>query len=126
MAVGGMEADLGGRRWRRGLSFVAVDEKVVGAAPTRWKTTQMKGEDAMQGSRSGIVDERGRSLVMDSGVGVSAPAWWRRTAADGVADGGGRRRVGWHRNTGGGGRWSGRRPVQCSVWEESQTRKKKG
>ena len=40
-------------------------------------------------------DERGRSLVMDDGVGVSAPAWWRRKAVDGVADGGGWRRVGW-------------------------------
>ena len=35
------------------------------------------------------MDERGRSLVMDGGVEVSAPAWWRRTAVDGVADGGG-------------------------------------
>ena len=26
---------------------------------------------------------------MDGGVGVSAPAWWRSTAVDGVADGGG-------------------------------------
>ena len=43
----------------------------------------------MQGSWSKAVDERGRSLVMDGGVGVSAPAWWRRTAVDGVADGGG-------------------------------------
>ena len=33
--------------------------------------------------------------IMDIGVGVSALAWWRRTAVDGVADGGGRRRVGW-------------------------------
>ena len=48
-----------------------------------------KREDGMQGSRSEAVDERGRSLVMDGGVRVSAPAWWRRTAADGVADGGG-------------------------------------
>ena len=55
----------------------------------------MKREDGMQGSRSEAVDERGRSLVMDGGVGVSAPAWWRRTVVDGVADGGGRRRVGW-------------------------------
>ena len=43
----------------------------------------------MQGSRSEAVDERGRSLVMDGGVGVSAPASWRRTVVDGVADGGG-------------------------------------
>ena len=28
-----------------------------------------------------------------------------------------RRGWGWRRNTGGGGRWSGRRPVRCSVWE---------
>src|SRR3990170_6821321 len=49
---------------------------------------RMKREDAMQGSWFEAVDERGRSLVMDDGVGVSAPAWWRRTAVDGVADGG--------------------------------------
>ena len=70
-----------------------MDETVVGAAPARWTTAGMKREDRMQGSRSKAVDERGRSLVMDSGVGVSAPAWWRRTAVDVVADGGGRR--GW-------------------------------
>ena len=48
-----------------------------------------KREEGMQGSWSEAVDERGRSLVMDGGIGVSAPAWWRRTAVDGVADGGG-------------------------------------
>ena len=67
---------------------------VVGAAPERWTTAGMKREDGMQGSRSEAVDERGQSLVMDGGVGVSAPAWWRRTV-DGVAGGGRRRRVGW-------------------------------
>jgi len=51
--------------------------------------TGMKREDGMQGSWSEAVDERGRSLVMDDGVGVSAPAWWRRTAVNGVADEGG-------------------------------------
>ena len=66
-----------------------MDETVVGAAPARWTTAGMKREDGMQGSRSEAVDERGRSLVMDDDVGVSAPAWWRRTAVDGVADGGG-------------------------------------
>ena len=71
-----------------------MDETVVGAASARWTTAGMNREDGMQGSRSEAVDERGRSLVMDGGVGVSAPAWWRRTAVDGVADGGGRRRVG--------------------------------
>ena len=72
-----------------------MDETVVGAAPARWMMAGMKREDGMQGSRSEAMDERGRSLVMDGGVGVSASAWWRRTAVDGVADGGGRRRVGW-------------------------------
>ena len=48
-----------------------------------------KREDGMQGSRSEAVDERGRSLVMDSSGGVSAPASWRRTAVDGVAYRGG-------------------------------------
>ena len=66
-----------------------MDETVVGAMPARWTTAGMKREDGMQGSRSEAVDERGRSLVMDGGVGVSAPAWWRRAAVDGVADGGG-------------------------------------
>ena len=66
-----------------------MDETVVGAAPARWTTAGMKREDGMQGSQSKAVDERGRSLVMDGGVGVSALAWWRRTAMDGVADGGG-------------------------------------
>ena len=51
------------------------------------------GEDEARGQdariRSEALDERGRSLVMDGGVGVSAPAWWRRTAVDRVADGGG-------------------------------------
>jgi len=59
---------------------------VIGAVPARWTTAGMKREDGMQGYRSKAVDERGRSLVMDDGVGVSAPAWWRRTAVDGVAD----------------------------------------
>ncbi len=72
-----------------------MDETVVGAAPARWTTAGMKREDGMQGSRSEGVDERGQSLVMYGGVGVSAPAWWRRTGVDGVADGGRRRRVGW-------------------------------
>ena len=72
-----------------------VDETVVGAAPARWTTAGMKREDGMQGSRSEAADERGRSLVMDGSVGVSAPAWWRRMAVDGVVDGGERRRLGW-------------------------------
>ena len=74
-----------------------VDETVVGAAPARWRMAGMKREDRMEGSRSKGVDERGRSLVMDGGGVVSSPTWWRRTAVDGVADGGRRRRVGWRR-----------------------------
>ena len=66
----------------------------------------------MQGSRSEAVDERGRSLVMDGGVGVSAPAWWRRTAVDGVANGGGWRRVGWRRCFGAHGVRMGKREVE--------------
>ena len=66
-----------------------MDETVVGAAPTRWTMAGMKREDEMQGSRYEAVDERGRSLVMDDNIGVSSPAWWRRTAVNGVADGGG-------------------------------------
>ena len=66
-----------------------MDDTVVGAAPARWTTAGMKREDGMQGSRSEAVDERVRSLIMDDGVGASAPAWWRRTAVDGAADGGG-------------------------------------
>ena len=72
-----------------------MEETIVGAAPARWTTAGMKREDGMQGSRSEAVDERGQSLVMDGGVRVSAPPWWKRMAVDGVADGGGRRRVGW-------------------------------
>ena len=72
-----------------------MDETVIGAASARWMMAGMKREDGMQGSRSEAVDERGRSLVMDDAVGVSAPAWWRRTVVDGVVVGGGRRRVGW-------------------------------
>ena len=90
----------------------AVDETVVGAAPERWTTAGMKREDGMQGSRSEAVDERGQSLVMDGGVGVSAPAWWRRTAVDGVADGGRRRRVGWRGCFGAHGVRMGKREVE--------------
>ncbi len=66
-----------------------MDETVIGAAPTRWTTAGMKREDGMQGSQSKAVDERGRSLIMADGFGVSAPTWWWRTAVDGVADRGG-------------------------------------
>ena len=66
-----------------------VDETVVGPAPASWTTVGMKREDGMQGSWSEAMDERGRSLVMDGGVGVPAPAWWRRAVVDEVADGGG-------------------------------------
>ena len=66
-----------------------MDETVVGAAQARWTTAGMKREDGMQGSWSVAMDERGHSLVMDDGVRVSAPTRWRRTAVDGVADGGG-------------------------------------
>ena len=72
----------------------------------------MKREDGMQGSRSEVVDQRCRSLVMDGGVGVSAPAWWRRTAVDGVADGGRRRRVGWRGCFGAHGVRMGKREVE--------------
>ena len=90
-----------------------MDEMIVGAAPARWTTAGMKREDGMQGSRSEAVDESGRSLVMDGGIGVSAPAWWRRTAVDGVADGGGgRRRVGWRGCFGAHGVRMGKREVE--------------
>ena len=105
MAVGGVEE---GRRLRRG----AVDEIVVEAASTRWTTAGMKREDGMQGSQSEAMDERGRSLVIDGDFGVSAPAWWRRTAVDGVADGGERRRVGWRGCFGAHGVRMGKREVE--------------
>ena len=89
-----------------------MDETVVGAAPARWTTAGMKREDGMQGSRSEAMDERGRSLVMDGGVGVSAPAWWRRTAVDRVAESSGRRRVGWRGCFGAHGVRMGKREVQ--------------
>ena len=65
----------------------------------------------MEGSRSEGVNERGRSLVME-GVGVSTLAWWRRTTVDGVADGGGRRRVGWRGCFGAHGVRMGKRKVE--------------
>ena len=75
----------------------------------------MKREEGMKGSWSKAMDERGRSLVMDEGVGVSAPAWWRRMAVDGVADSGGRRRGGGRGWFGGHGVRMGRREVE---WKE--------
>ena len=89
-----------------------MDETVVGAAPARWMTTEMKREDGMQGSRSEVVDERGRSLVMDDVVGVSAPAWWRRTAVDGVAVANRRRRAGCRGCFGAHGVQMGKRKVE--------------
>ena len=89
-----------------------MDETVVGAAPARWTMAGMKREDGMQGARYKAVDERGRSLVMADGVGVLAPTWWRRTAVDGVADGGGRRRVGWRGCFGAHGVRMGKREVE--------------
>ena len=89
-----------------------MDETVVGAVPARWTTAGMKREDGMQGSRSEAMDERGRSLVMDGGIGLSAPAWWRRTVVDGVADGGGQRRVGWRGCFGAHGVRMGKREVE--------------
>ena len=89
-----------------------MDETIVGAAPARWTMAGMKRKDGMQGSWSEAVDERGRSLIMDGGIGVSAPAWWRRTAVDGVADGGGRRMVGWRGCFGAHGVRMGKREVE--------------
>ena len=77
-----MAAGRGGRDGRRSSSGKVDD----GGDEARGRDVRIPVEG---------VDERGRSLVMDGGVGVSAPAWWRRTAVDGVADGGGRRRLGW-------------------------------
>ena len=52
---------------------------------------------------------------LDDGVGVSAPAWWRRTTVDWVADGGGRRRVGWRGCFGAHGVRMGKREVERKV-----------
>ena len=49
---------------------------------------------------------------MDGGVGVSAPPWWKRMAVDVVADGGGRRRVGWRGCFGTHGVRMGKREVE--------------
>ena len=89
-----------------------MDETAVGVARARWMTAGMKQEDGMQGSRPKAADDRGRSLVMDDGVGVSAPTWWRRTAVDGVADGGELRRVGWRRCFGAHGVRMGKKEVE--------------
>ena len=48
----------------------------------------MKREDVMQGSWSVAVDEKRPSLAVDDAVLVSAPAWWKTAAMDGVEDGG--------------------------------------
>ena len=72
----------------------------------------MKREDMMQGSWSVAVDEKRPSLAVDDAVLVGAPAWWRRTAVDGVADGGGRRRVGWRGCFGAHGVRMGKREVE--------------
>ena len=72
-----------------------MNEMVVGAAAARWTTAGMKREDGMQGSRSEGVDERGRSLVMDGGVGYQLRH-----------GGGGRRWMGWQTAADGGG-WGG-------------------
>ena len=58
------------------MAVGVVDHTVIGAVPTRWTTAGMKRADGMQGSRSEAMDERGRSLVMDGGGGISTPAWW--------------------------------------------------
>ena len=88
-----------GRRVHRGISPVAVEEKVVGAAPAKRMTTPMKREDAMQGYWSVAVDEKRPSLAVDDAVLVGAPAWWRTVAMDVVEDGGdgwgGGRRLVW-------------------------------
>ena len=84
----------------------------MGAAQARWMMAGMKREDGMQGSLSEAMDERGRSLVMDSGVGVSALAWWRRTVVDVVADSSGRRRAGWRGCFGAHGVRLGKREVE--------------
>ena len=76
-----MAAGRGGRDGRRS-----------GAGKVDDGRDEARGRDARIPSEA--VEERGRSLVMDGGSGISAPTWWRRTAVDGVADGGGRRRVG--------------------------------
>ena len=64
---------------------------------------------AGSGGRDGRRSGTGK---VDDGVGVSAPAWWRRTAVDGVADGGGRRRVGWRGCFGAHGVRMGKREVE--------------
>ena len=83
-----------------------MDETVVGAAPARWTTAGMKREDGMQGSRSEAVDERGRSLVMDGGIGYHLRH-----------GGGGRRWMGWR--TAGGG-------VERVFWRPRSTNGEKG
>ena len=89
-----------GRRVHRGISPVAVEEKVVRAALAKRTTAPMKREDAMQGYWSVAVDEKRPSLAVDYAVLVGARAWWRTVAMDGVEDGGdgwggGRRRLVW-------------------------------
>ena len=73
MAVGGVEEYFRRRRSGQGISPVAVDEVVVGAAMIRWMTVPMKREDEIKESWSGTVDERLPSLPMDDGIGEAPP-----------------------------------------------------
>ena len=65
---------LDGRRPGRGIYLVAVDEAVVGAAPTRWTTAPMKREEAMKGSWSNVMDERRLRVQHTYSPGISPPS----------------------------------------------------
>ena len=57
----------------------AIDEAIVGAAPSRWRTGRLNRQDDEMddGSSSREVDEGRRAVAMDDVVGEEAPAGWR-------------------------------------------------
>ena len=54
----------------------AIDEAIIGAAPSRWRTGRLnRRDDEMDdGSSSGKVDEGRRAVAVDDVVGEEAPA----------------------------------------------------
>ena len=71
-------------RWSRlrrrcGDGAAAIDEAIVGAAPSRWRTGRLnRRDDEMDdGSSSGEVDEGRRAVAVDDVVGDETPVGQR-------------------------------------------------
>ena len=71
---------------RCGDGAAAIDEAIIGAAPSRWRTGRLnRRDDEMDdGSSSREVDKGRQAVAMDDVVGEEAPA-----GSSDVADGGG-------------------------------------